>query len=158
MLKAVQDILQFTQPLLLRALMVWVTSHLTNNPEPGYKGVLIAVGMFVTAFSQTMFLHQYFQICNITGMRMRAALVTAIYRKTIVLSNSSRQQSTVGEVCIKTYSLVNILMDMPECIDRKQNECGCSAFNGLVHVFSYWVERALSDMYCALFVISDNGT
>lgn len=31
-------------------------------------------------------------------MRLRAALVTAIYRKTLLLSNASRQQSTVGEV------------------------------------------------------------
>lgn len=86
--------------------MAWVTSHLTDTPEPGYKGVLIALGMFITAFSQTMFLHQYFQICNITGMRMRAALVTSIYRKTIVLSNASRQQSTVGEV--KTLEIVDL--------------------------------------------------
>lgn len=54
--------------------------------------------MFLTAFAQTMFLHQYFQLCFTTGMKMRAALVTAIYQKTLVLSNSSRQQSTVGEV------------------------------------------------------------
>lgn len=35
-----------------------------------------------------------------TGMRLRAALVTAIYRKTLVLSNASRQKSTVGEVSL----------------------------------------------------------
>lgn len=59
------------------------------------------VGMFLTAFAQTMFLHQYFQLCFTTGMKLRAALVTAIYQKTLVLSNASRQQSTVGEViCI----------------------------------------------------------
>lgn len=54
--------------------------------------------MFITAFTQTMFLHQYFQLCFTTGMKMRAALVTSIYKKTFVLSNASRQQSTVGEV------------------------------------------------------------
>jgi hypothetical protein len=54
--------------------------------------------MFATAICQTMFLHQYFQRCFATGMRVRAALVTAIYQKTLVLSNASRQQSTVGEV------------------------------------------------------------
>lgn len=54
--------------------------------------------MFATAVLQTMFLHQYFQLCFTTGMKMRAALVTAIYKKTLLLSNGSRQQSTVGEV------------------------------------------------------------
>jgi hypothetical protein len=60
--------------------------------------------MFITAFSQTMFLHQYFQFCFATGMKMRAALVTSIYQKTLVLSNSSRQQATVGEVSISLNS------------------------------------------------------
>lgn len=58
--------------------------------------------MFITAVVQTMVLHQYFHRCFTTGMRLRAALVTAIYRKTLVLSNGSRQQSTVGEVIIES--------------------------------------------------------
>ncbi|KAG1269716.1 hypothetical protein G6F68_000016 [Rhizopus microsporus] len=93
--KLLQDILQFTQPMLLKQLMRWVTSYNTADPEPSYVGIFIAVGMFLTAVCQTMFLHQYFQRCFATGMRLRAALVTAIYRKTLVLSNSSRQKSTI---------------------------------------------------------------
>lgn len=41
-LKAIQDVLQFTQPLLLRELMGWVGSYLTDTPEPGYRGAFIA--------------------------------------------------------------------------------------------------------------------
>jgi hypothetical protein len=63
--------------------------------------------MFITAFTQTMFLHQYFQLCFNTGMKMRAALVTAIYKKTLVLSNASRQESTVGEVYFLIYETPN---------------------------------------------------
>ncbi|KAI8647805.1 multi drug resistance-associated protein MRP [Parasitella parasitica] len=111
-LKAIQDVLQFTQPLLLRELMGWVSSYMTDNPEPGYYGVFIAVGMFLTAFAQTMFLHQYFQLCFTTGMKMRAALVTAIYQKTLVLSNSSRQQSTVGEIVNRMSVDAQRLMDL----------------------------------------------
>lgn len=79
-------------------LMRWVSSYNDDVPEPGYRGILIAGGMFVTAVCQTMFLHQYFHRCFSTGMRLRAALVTSIYQKTLVLSNASRQKSTVGEV------------------------------------------------------------
>lgn len=78
--------------------MKWVTSYTSDEPQPTYRGVFIAVAMFVTAICQTMFLHQYFQRCFMTGMRLRAALVTSIYQKTLVLSNASRQKSTVGEV------------------------------------------------------------
>lgn len=86
--------------MLLKQLMGWVTSYTTDNPEPSYSGIFISVAMFVTAVCQTLFLQQYFQRCFSTGMRLRAALVTAIYKKTLVLSNASRQSSTVGEVII----------------------------------------------------------
>ncbi|KAI8881443.1 multi drug resistance-associated protein MRP [Backusella circina FSU 941] len=110
--KVIQDILQFLQPMLLKELMGWVTSYMTNTPEPGYRGVFISGGMFITAFAQTMFLHQYFQLCFTTGMKMRAALVTAIYKKTLVLSNASRQQSTVGEIVNRMSVDAQRLMDL----------------------------------------------
>ncbi|GAB5588211.1 hypothetical protein Unana1_03111 [Umbelopsis nana] len=112
LLKAFQDILQFTQPLLLRELMRWVNSYSSDEPQPAYRGTFIAVGMFLTAISQTMFLHQYFQLCFATGMRIRAALVTAIYKKTMVLSNSSRQASTVGEIVNHMSVDAQRLMDL----------------------------------------------
>ncbi|KAG2178766.1 hypothetical protein INT43_001612 [Umbelopsis isabellina] len=111
-LKAVQDVLQFTQPLLLRELMGWVNSYSSGEPMPAYRGTFIAIGMFFTAISQTMFLHQYFQLCFATGMRIRAALVTAIYKKTMVLSNASRQASTVGEIVNHMSVDAQRLMDL----------------------------------------------
>lgn len=54
--------------------------------------------MFLTALLQTAFLHQYFQLCLVTGMRVRAGLVTAIYKKSLTLSAAARQGSTVGEI------------------------------------------------------------
>ena len=110
--KALQDILQFTQPMLLKKLMVWVTSYNSDTPEPAYRGILIAIAMFLTAICQTMFLHQYFQRCFSTGMRLRAALVTSIYQKTLVLSNASRQKSTVGEIVNHMSVDAQRLMDL----------------------------------------------
>ncbi|KAI9272857.1 multi drug resistance-associated protein MRP [Phascolomyces articulosus] len=111
--KALQDILQFTQPMLLRELMGWVASYSSGDPTvPAYRGVFIAVGMFLTAVCQTMFLHQYFHRCFTTGMRLRAALVTSIYRKTLVLSNGSRQKSTVGEIVNHMSVDAQRLMDL----------------------------------------------
>ncbi|KAI8975515.1 multi drug resistance-associated protein MRP [Mycotypha africana] len=109
---ALQDILQFTQPMLLKQLMVWVTSYNSPEPRPAYQGVLISIAMFITAICQTMFLHQYFQRCFTTGMRLRAALVTAVYQKTLVLSNASRQKSTVGEIVNHMSVDAQRLMDL----------------------------------------------
>ncbi|CAG8825336.1 3839_t:CDS:2, partial [Dentiscutata erythropus] len=85
-------------PQLLRVLMIFVRSQGEENPQPALWGYYIAVMMFFTAILQTMFLHQYFQLCFVTGMRTRAGLVTAIYKKSLLLSNSGRQSSTVGEI------------------------------------------------------------
>ncbi|KAI8987272.1 multi drug resistance-associated protein MRP [Mycotypha africana] len=99
-------------PMLLSALMAWVASHLTDDPQPAYRGIMIALGMFVTAVSQTMFLHQYFQTMLTAGMKMRAALVTSIYQKTLLLNNTSRQQSTVGEIVNRMSVDAQRLMDL----------------------------------------------
>ncbi|KAI8362629.1 multi drug resistance-associated protein MRP [Blakeslea trispora] len=102
----------FTQPWLLKKLMGWVTSYTSDEPEPAYFGIVIAISMFLTTICQTMFLHQYFQRCFMTGMRLRSALVTAIYQKTLVLSNASRQQSTVGEIVNHMSVDAQRLMDL----------------------------------------------
>jgi hypothetical protein len=36
------------------------------------------------------------------GMRMRTAVTTAVYRKTLVLSSASRQQRSTGEIVTLT--------------------------------------------------------
>ncbi|RHZ60076.1 hypothetical protein Glove_359g26 [Diversispora epigaea] len=96
--KFLQDMLNFVQPQLLKMLMIFVRSQGEENPQPALWGYYIAVMMFFIAILQTMFLHQYFQFCFVTGMRTRAGLVTAIYQKSLLLSNSGRQSSTVGEI------------------------------------------------------------
>ncbi|KAI8344113.1 multi drug resistance-associated protein MRP [Chlamydoabsidia padenii] len=98
LLKLTKDLLQYTQPVLLKQLILWVGSYLTDHPQPADYGVLIAVGMLLSSALQTICLHQYFHICFKTGMRVRSVLVTAIYRKTLILSNEGRQGSTVGEI------------------------------------------------------------
>ncbi|KAG0327184.1 hypothetical protein BG000_001046 [Podila horticola] len=96
--KAVNDILGFTQPVLLRAMLKFLISYKTDNPQPLYRGYTIAVLMLICSVSQTTVLHQYFHLCFRTGMHIRAGLVTAIYQKSLRLSNSARQEFTVGEI------------------------------------------------------------
>eukprot|EP01100_Stratorugosa_tubuloviscum_P002782 TRINITY_DN165_c0_g2_i1.p1 TRINITY_DN165_c0_g2~~TRINITY_DN165_c0_g2_i1.p1 ORF type:complete len:1466 (-),score=614.85 TRINITY_DN165_c0_g2_i1:64-4461(-) len=98
--KLLQDTLAFTQPILLGYLIDFIGSY---NPElnmsmPKEIGYWIVAGMLITAILQTLILHQYFHICFTTGMRVRSAIVTAVYAKALKLSNSSRQKYTVGEI------------------------------------------------------------
>ncbi|KAI8911120.1 P-loop containing nucleoside triphosphate hydrolase protein [Gorgonomyces haynaldii] len=97
--KAIQDVLAFTQPQLLKMMMHFVASHTEGGAqEPVYRGAVIALSMLGAAVLQTVVLHQYFHACFITGMRIRSSVATAVYRKSLRLSNQARQQSTVGEI------------------------------------------------------------
>ncbi|KAJ1562778.1 hypothetical protein HK096_003457 [Nowakowskiella sp. JEL0078] len=95
------DVCAFLQPIYLRWLINFAASWSTerkSEPQSLNQGLAISIIMFFTAVSQTIALHQYFQIAFICGMRVRGALVGAIYKKALRLSNNSRQKSTVGEI------------------------------------------------------------
>ncbi|XP_067833665.1 ATP-binding cassette sub-family C member 3-like, partial [Heptranchias perlo] len=93
-LKLCQDLLSFVNPQLLNMLISFI-----KNPEARtWWGYSIAALMFFSATLQTLLLHQHFQYCFVTGMRLRTAIVGAIYRKSLVITNSAKRSSTVGEI------------------------------------------------------------
>ncbi|KAG1776029.1 P-loop containing nucleoside triphosphate hydrolase protein [Suillus placidus] len=104
-LKILQDSLAFLQPQLLRWILAYISSYqstkgaanLLVGPSP-LEGYVIAIIMFVASMMQTVVLHQYFQICFETGMRVRAGLVTAIYKKSLVLSSDERGSRASGDI------------------------------------------------------------
>lgn len=63
-----------------------------------WKGYLYAFLLLLTAIIQTLVLSQYFHRMFVVGLRMRTALIAAIYRKALRMSNSARKESTVGEI------------------------------------------------------------
>ncbi|TFY83303.1 hypothetical protein EWM64_g713 [Hericium alpestre] len=101
-LKLTQDCLAFLQPQLLRLFLSYISkyqsSHSEDSPEKAgpspMEGFAIAVAMFAAAVGQSVIVHQYFQRCFETGMRVRAGLVTAIYQKSLVLSPDERGRAT----------------------------------------------------------------
>ncbi|KAI8353074.1 multi drug resistance-associated protein MRP [Mortierella sp. GBAus27b] len=111
--KATSDILEFAQPLLLGELLRFVMSYKTEEPQPLYRGYTIAVLMLLCSLMHTAVMHQYYHSCFRCGMHVRAGLTTAIYQKSLRLSNSARQNSTVGEIVnhmsIDTQRLQNLV-------------------------------------------------
>ncbi|WRT65913.1 uncharacterized protein IL334_002864 [Kwoniella shivajii] len=96
--KGCYDILNFLQPQLLRLLLSFVSSYGTDNPQPPVAGFAISILMFISANVATAILHQYFQRCFETTMRIRGSLVTLIYRKSLVLSNGEKSGRTTGDI------------------------------------------------------------
>jgi len=93
LLKLVQDVLTFVQPQLLKLLISFV-----ENKEELWKGYFYAALMFAAASVQTLVLAQYFNRMLFIGLRIRTALISAIYRKALRMSNTARKESTVGEI------------------------------------------------------------
>ncbi|BFZ59390.1 ATP-binding cassette glutathione S-conjugate transporter ycf1 [Saitoella coloradoensis] len=96
--KLAQDVLAFTQPQLLRLLISFVNTYTSDHPDSYVKGFAIAGSMFAVSLIQTMFLHQYFQRAFETGMRTRVGLISAIYKKALVLSNDGRATKSTGDI------------------------------------------------------------
>ncbi|XP_054455372.1 ATP-binding cassette sub-family C member 3 isoform X1 [Anoplopoma fimbria] len=92
--KLLQDVITFINPQLLRMLI----SFTKQKGAPDWWGYSLAFLMFFTAFLQTLILHRHFQYCFVTGMNVRTAVIGAIYRKALVITNAAKRSSTVGEV------------------------------------------------------------
>ncbi|XP_051488018.1 multidrug resistance-associated protein 1 isoform X6 [Apus apus] len=73
-------------------------NFVNNKAAPNWQGYFYTGLLFVCACLQTLILHQYFHICFVTGMRLKTAIVGVIYRKALVITNSARKTSTVGEI------------------------------------------------------------
>jgi hypothetical protein len=100
--KTVADSLAFVQPQLLRLLITFVASYDRKNSvedrQPVIRGAAIALAMFAVSVGQTMALHQYFQRAFETGMRIKTALTSAIYSKSLKLSNEGRASKSTGDI------------------------------------------------------------
>uniref|UniRef100_A0A665WWK1 ATP-binding cassette, sub-family C (CFTR/MRP), member 3 n=1 Tax=Echeneis naucrates TaxID=173247 RepID=A0A665WWK1_ECHNA len=94
--KLLQDIITFVNPQLLRYKKL--TLHVNTKGVPDWWGYSLSFLMFFTAFLQTLILHRHFQYCFVTGMNVRTAIIGALYRKALVITNAAKRSSTVGEI------------------------------------------------------------
>ncbi|KAB5588814.1 Metal resistance protein YCF1 [Ceratobasidium theobromae] len=124
LIKIVRDVLSFTEPQLLRFFLAFIAQYQAGQVQSAFRGWAIATAMLVVSVTQTAMLHQYFQICFVTGMRVRAGLVTAIYNK--ALAQAPDSQGARGDV-------VNL---MSVDATRLQDLCtyGLIAFSGPLQI------------------------
>ncbi|XP_072275072.1 multidrug resistance-associated protein 1-like isoform X1 [Pyxicephalus adspersus] len=92
--KIIHDILMFSGPEILKLLIKFVR----DKNAPDWQGYLYTGLLFFCACLQTLILHKYFHICFVTGLRLKTAIIGVVYRKALVISNSARRTSTIGEI------------------------------------------------------------
>lgn len=61
-------------------------------------GFMYAAGLFVCACLTALLGGQYFFFAFKVGFRIRTALVSAIYRKSLRISSAAKKDSTMGEI------------------------------------------------------------
>ncbi|XP_070201853.1 multidrug resistance-associated protein 1-like [Littorina saxatilis] len=93
--KLLYDGLQFVNPQLLDVLIAY-TNNKANEAE--WKGYVYACAFFVVAVAGSIFFHQQFHIGMTTGMRIKSACISAVYKKSLTMTNEARKGSTVGEI------------------------------------------------------------
>ena len=74
-------------------------AHLTGSPGPAIgRGIGLAVGLAGMQTVQSICQHHFFYRSMMTGAMARSALISVIYRKSLVLSN---------KVCISFFENAN---------------------------------------------------
>nr|XP_055026726.1 ATP-binding cassette sub-family C member 2-like isoform X1 [Misgurnus anguillicaudatus] len=92
--KLLQDLLSFVSPQLLKAMVTFTQ----DKSMAAWNGYLYAILLLLVAFLQSIFLQQYFQQCFVLGMKVRTAIMGAVYKKALIVSNDSKKESTAGEI------------------------------------------------------------
>eukprot|EP00753_Platysulcus_tardus_P017931 PLAT6639.1.p1 GENE.PLAT6639.1~~PLAT6639.1.p1 ORF type:complete len:1605 (+),score=860.88 PLAT6639.1:73-4887(+) len=90
----VQSFLGFTGPLMLREL----TRFTADASAPVWQGYVYVAAIFVASMVSALSENAYFDVVMRVGMDVRAALVTAVYRKMLRLSSKARQELSTGQL------------------------------------------------------------
>eukprot|EP01117_Protostelium_nocturnum_P014432 TRINITY_DN5489_c0_g2_i1.p1 TRINITY_DN5489_c0_g2~~TRINITY_DN5489_c0_g2_i1.p1 ORF type:complete len:1368 (+),score=525.16 TRINITY_DN5489_c0_g2_i1:158-4261(+) len=125
-LKVFASISRFLSPLILTLILKIIASLILfeqkdrdllspeekeENNQTIYYGVFLSVVLFLNSILKTgTEQYQYWQGLK-DSLKMRNALMAAIYRKTLVLSSKGRQSSTVGQMMNLISVDVNMVMD-----------------------------------------------
>uniref|UniRef100_A0A8B9PHY6 ABC-type xenobiotic transporter n=1 Tax=Apteryx owenii TaxID=8824 RepID=A0A8B9PHY6_APTOW len=94
LLKLAGSLLGFSGPLLLNLLV----NFMESRQEPLSHGVLYALGLFAGSFLGALLRNQFSYEVYKVMLMVRAAVISAIYRKTLRVSSTSLAHFTVGEI------------------------------------------------------------
>ncbi|CAI2357984.1 unnamed protein product [Caenorhabditis sp. 36 PRJEB53466] len=92
--KLLSDILLFCNPMLLKLLLEF-TEQLER---PMWQGVVLAFTMFGSAELSSILLSHFLCLMYRVGTHVQTCLTSAVYRKTLRLSNAARREKTVGVI------------------------------------------------------------
>lgn len=87
-----------TQPLCLAGLISFYSDPEKLESDDQTEGYLYAVGVILCSLFNVMFMHPYMLGMFHTGMKVRVAMCSMIYRKALRLSRTALGDTTIGQV------------------------------------------------------------
>ncbi|KAL5483667.1 hypothetical protein EMCRGX_G020072 [Ephydatia muelleri] len=93
-LKLTSDSLGFAGPLLLNALI----NFMENKNEPMFHGYLYALGLFSSTLVASMLITHFNNEVNMVGLKLRAALISEVYRKSLSVNLATLSHFSTGQV------------------------------------------------------------
>ena len=98
-LKLVSDLLSLFTPQIMKLMIQFAESHATEqNDEQAWKGYLYGILLFAAITVQSLLVNKYFDQMFILGLKVRTALISVVYRKSLNISAAAKKDSTVGEI------------------------------------------------------------
>jgi ATP-binding cassette subfamily C (CFTR/MRP) protein 1 len=83
LMKLVYDSLLFVGPIYLNLTIEWLSSQYTMTPEPLSQGIFYSFLVLAASIVQSVMLHQYFHRAYRTGMRLKSATISLIFKKSL---------------------------------------------------------------------------
>jgi ATP-binding cassette subfamily C (CFTR/MRP) protein 1 len=93
-LKISNDAATFIGPVFLNLL----TKYISSPTAKAYEGYLFAIGLFVGQAIGALAEAQYLQYVMRVGMNVRTVLITAIFQKSMIIDNETRQKISTGKI------------------------------------------------------------
>jgi ATP-binding cassette, subfamily C (CFTR/MRP), member 1 len=93
-LKLIHDSLLFSGPYLLNRII----SFLDDPSQPLSTGLYLVTALFITNALMSLCLRQYFFRCFRVGLRLRSAVITSIFAKSLVISPGVLGRRSIGEI------------------------------------------------------------
>lgn len=92
------NVLTFSTPLILNELILYTTRKPDGTYGPLWQGLVFTFALFLSTFLSSIFNGQFFWNTFVVGFRIRSALISAIYRKSLRISSAAKKDTTVGEI------------------------------------------------------------
>lgn len=93
-LKLIIDLLSFAPPQILRLMIAFTV----DQAVPMWHGIVFSLTLLFISLLSALLNQQHAYFSALVGYRIRTVLISAIYRKSLHLSNTARRETTVGEL------------------------------------------------------------